>query len=406
MSKTPAPFDVIVIGLGAMGAATAWQLARRGVRVLGLDSYAPPHALGSSHGATRITRLAVGEGPEYVPLVRRSHALWRELEADGASRLYDAVGGLVLGHGTHRSAFHGQSDFVGRTMAIAREFGIAHEVLDASALRKRFPQLNVDDDELGYFEPEAGLLRPELCVQAQLVRAEALGAQLRTHQTVTRIERQGDGVVVHTADARYSAAQAVLAAGNWTPALAGAPYAAALQVQRQVLHWFRAERPADFAPDRFPVFIWAHGPQAEDAFYGFPIDDAQVGIKIATQQTTVTCAPDDMARSSPPAEAAALHATHIQGRLHGVTAERVHSAVCAYTVAPDARFVIEAHPQMPALTVVSACSGHGFKHSAALGEALAQRLTEGISSIDLSPFALAAAAASGPQGASGAMPSA
>jgi len=399
------PFDVIVIGLGAMGAATAWQLARRGARVLGLDRFAPPHAMGSSHGATRITRLAVGEGREYVPLVRRSHALWRELEADGAAGLYDAVGGLVLGHGAHRSTLHGQGDFVARTMAIAREFGVAHEVLNAQALRERFPQLSVDDGEHGYFEPEAGLLRPERCVQAQLVRAEALGARLMTGQKVTRIEHDGAGVVVHTADARYTAAHAVLAAGNWTPALAGAPYDSALQVHRQVLHWFRAERPANFAPGRFPVFIWAHGPRSEDAFYGMPIADEHGGVKVGTQQYDVACAPDDLLRSSPLAEATAMHATHVHGRLLGVTAERVHAAVCAYTVAPDSRFVIEAHPRIPALTVVSACSGHGFKHSAALGEAVAQRLTEGTSTIDLSPFALAAAT-SARQGASGATPSA
>ena len=400
------PFDVIVIGLGAMGAATAWQLARRGARVLGLDSHAPPHAMGSSHGATRITRLAVGEGPEYVPLVRRSHAIWRELESDGAAGLYDAVGGLVLGHGAHRSTLHGQGDFVARTIAIAHQFGIDHEVLDSQALRQRFPQLGVSDGEQGYFESEAGLLRPELCVQAQLVRAAALGAKLMTKQVVTHIERQGDSVVVHTATARYTAAQAVLAAGNWTPALAGAPYDCALRVHRQVLHWFAAERPADYAPGRFPVFIWAHGPQAEDAFYGFPIADAHGGVKVATQQYAVACAPDELVRSSPPVEAATMHASHVQGRLRGVTAQRVHAAVCAYTVAPDSRFVIEAHPRIPALVVVSACSGHGFKHSAALGEALAQRLTAGTSAIDLSAFALAAAPAAARQGASGAMPSA
>ena len=160
--------DVIVIGLGAFGSATAYQLARRGATVLGIDRHDPPHAFGSSHGTTRITRLAIGEGEAYVPFVRRSHAIWRELEETTGASLYQPTGGLVMGRpDAARSHLH-KPDFVRRTIDAARRHRIAHELLDAAAIHARFPQFTVEDDVLGYYEPEAGVLRPEACIAAQL----------------------------------------------------------------------------------------------------------------------------------------------------------------------------------------------------------------------------------------------
>lgn len=386
MKRAPG-FDVIVIGLGAMGSASAYQLARRGARVLGIDRFEPPHERGSSHGHSRITRLAVGEGAQYVPLVQRSHVIWRELEAEGAGELMVQTGGLVIGPADGRSDMHGQHDFVSSTIDVAQRLGIAHEVWDAAGIAAHFPQFVVAGNERAYFEPEAGLLRPERCVAAQLEQARRLGAHIVTGHAVTGLAAEGDSVVVTTACGHWRAARAVLTAGAWNPALAGGRYAEQLAVHRQLLHWFRPEEPALYVPGRCPVFIWAHGPGPADAFYGVPMADGLAGLKVGTQQYETHTDPDDLQRDVADAECAAMHARHVSGRLHGVSAQRVHAAACLYTVAPGARFIIDRHPQIEQVTVVSACSGHGFKHSAALGEALAERLLAGVSTIDLSPFA-------------------
>ncbi len=403
-------FDVIVVGLGAVGSATTWQLARRGARVLGIDRYAPPHDQGSSHGHSRITRLAVGEGAEYVPLAQRSHQIWRELEGAVGVELMVTTGGLVLGPSDGRSEMHGRADFVGSSITLARQFGIAHEVLGAGQINDRFPQFQLRGDERGYFEPDAGMLRPEACVAAQIEMARRAGATLLTGEAVqglaadngTAVAPQHGGLLagaggwqtgsdtavttVHTATRSFRGRQVVVCAGNWLPALAGGQFAQTLKVQRQTLHWFRPDAPAAYAPGRFPVFIWSHGAASADSFYGFPMGDGVAGVKVATQQYEVATSPEQMDRQVAPQESAAMHAHHVHGRLRGLSAVPVHAAACAYTVAPGSRFVVAGHPQMPGVLVVSACSGHGFKHSAALGECVAQELLEGGSAIPLAPF--------------------
>ncbi len=383
-------FDVIVVGLGAVGSATSWQLARRGARVLGIDRYTPPHDQGSSHGHSRITRLAVGEGAEYVPLAQRSHHIWRELESALGIQLMVTTGGLILGPSDGRSEMHGRADFVGSTIALAQQFGIAHELLNADQIADRFPQFQLRGDERGYFEPEAGVLRPEHCVDAQLQMARRAGATLVKGEAVQGLSTTGEaepGTVTVTTDRdHYRAREVVVCAGNWLPALAGGRFALSLKVQRQTLHWFRPDQPAAYAPDRFPVFIWSHGPESADSFYGFPMADDVPGVKVATQQYEQVTTPEEMDRRVAPHESVAMHAHHVRGRLRGVSDLRVHAAACAYTVAPDSRFVVERHPQMPGVLVVSACSGHGFKHSAAMGECVAQMLLEGSSAIPMAPF--------------------
>jgi len=378
--------DVIVIGLGAMGAATAWQLAQRGARVLGIDRFAPPHDFGSSQGLTRITRLAVGEGAEYVPLVRRSQVLWREIEAATGATLMHTIGGLVIGRREGGAGMHGQDDFVASTVAVARQHGVPNELLDAATTRERFPPFALRADEHAFFEPSAGVLFPEACIGAQLRLARECGATLRCGEPVLAIERDGPALAVRTGRETHRAAQAIVTAGAWLPGLLGGRYRQALRVQRQTLHWFRPSTPEAFAPERCPVFIWAHGPTHADAFYGIPLADGTGGVKVGTQQHEVDTEPDALDLHVTMAETEALFARHLQGRLRGLSAERLRAAACLYTVAPAARFMVERHPQIAGLSVVSACSGHGFKHSAALGEALATQVLEGRSDVDLSPF--------------------
>ena len=172
-------FDTVVVGLGAMGAATLLQLARRGQRVLGVDRFDPPHDQGSTHGETRITRCGIGEGEVYVPLALRSHEIWRELEAETGMELLTQCGALILSGSETSAPVHGKADFLGCTIAAARRFGLAHEVLDAAGVMRRFPQFLLRGDETGYFEAGGGFVRPEACVSAQLNVARRLGAEVR-----------------------------------------------------------------------------------------------------------------------------------------------------------------------------------------------------------------------------------
>ena len=377
--------DVIVVGLGAMGSAALYQLARRGIKVTGIDRFTPPHNRGSSHGESRITRQAIGEGEEYVPFALRSHEIWRELEADTGRSLLSPIGGLIIGRRTD-SGIHGHADFIGRTIAAAERFHIDHEVLTPGEVTKRFPQFQLAGDETCYYEPGAGFLRPELCIATQIDRARTLGAVVRTGEAVTCVTADASSVTVVTNAGTYTAARVIVTAGAWMPQLLGGAYAKVLQVYPQALYWFAPDEPEAFAPGRFPIFIWRHGAGEDDHFYGCPV--VADGVKLATEQFTGTVDPD-MAREAPTRDdAQRMHETQVHGRLLGVSTRCIRAVTCLYTVAPGFGFVIDRHPEWDRVLVASPCSGHGFKHSAAIGEALAERVTLGTSQLDLTPFSL------------------
>jgi sarcosine oxidase len=364
--------DVVVLGLGAIGSATLYQLARRGMRAIGIDRYDPPHDLGSSHGESRITRLAVGEGDAYIPLVRRSHALWRMLEAESGETLMLQTGGLIIGS-QRPTPHHGRADFLNRAIGIVARHGIAHEVLDSAEIGRRFPQFSLRGDERALYEPSAGLVFPERCIAVQLGLARALGAAVRTGETVTALRRLGDGVEVETDRGSVHAGHVIMATGPWMPGMIDGAPKRLLRVHRQSLHWFPAD-PVAFAPGRFPVFLWMHGASEEDYFYGFPSLGGSGTVKVASERYAETTSPDIVSRDVAPAESAEIFARHVSGRLRGVGDAAVRAAACLYTVTPDSRFLADSLPDLDRVLFVSACSGHGFKHSAALGEALAARI--------------------------------
>jgi sarcosine oxidase len=357
----------LVVGLGAMGSAAAYQLARRGVRVVGIDAYSPPHSHGSHCGETRITRKAIGEGEMYVPLVLRAYEIWREVEEATGERLLDVVGGLWISSPRRRVEIH-VADFYARTLAAARRFGIAHEILDAGEIRSRFPAFGVRDDETGYFEPDAGILYPEACVRAQLALAANHGAELRTGERAVRIVQSGNEVTVVTDRDEYTASRAIVCAGAGAGNLLPPEIAGLLTVTRQMLHWFEADGLEDL-----PVWIWELQ-ERDHAIYGFPARGGR--IKVATET---------FSREIPASE---LHASLIAPHVRGVGGRCLASVPCLYTTTPDFHFLIDRHPAMDRVIVASPCSGHGFKHSAAIGEALAQLIVDGRAALDLSPFAL------------------
>jgi sarcosine oxidase len=379
--------DVIVVGLGAMGSAVTFQLAQRGLRVIGVDRFRPPHDRGSTHGETRITRLAVGEGAEYVPLVRRSHELWRELERETGSSVLEQIGGLVIGRR--------DDGFLERTRAVARLHTIPHRDLTHTRLTDAFPMFDVPADTEAYFEPEAGFVRPEPAIIAQLTLARAAGAELRLGESALSWAASSGAVTVTTGTATLEARELVLCAGAWITKLV--PESAGLfAVYPQILHWFGIRRGYE-ALRQMPIFIWEMVGERDafthlsGGFYGFPaIDGPHGGLKLATERYDATVDPDRRPDPDPAlAESArTLHERYLARHFPWVTAEPLRIASCLYTCTRASRFIIDQHPNHPNVRIVAACSGHGFKHSAAIGEAVAQTISVGASEIDLTPFAL------------------
>jgi sarcosine oxidase len=347
-------YDAIVVGLGAVGSATAYQLAKGGARVLGIDRHHPPHDLGSSHGQTRITRVAVGEGGRYVPLVKRSHELWREIERETGESLMTACGMLMIG-GARPAAFHGADDFLQATIEVAREHDVPHELPTAADVARRFPQFALSGDERGfYFEPGAGFVRPERAVAAQLELARRHGAELRFGERVTEVEpgRVGDD----------RAETVIVAAGPWIGELVEGDFA----VHRQVQFWFESEDPE--LHEDMPIFVWDLGRGPDDFFYGFPALDGRV--KVASEDHTTPTTADGCVREVDDAEVRAIREEYVGGRVRAL-GRCADATTCLYTVTRDRHFAVE---RAPGLITVSACSGHGFKHSPALGEQLARSL--------------------------------
>ena len=381
-------FDTIVLGLGAMGSAALHHLARKGARVLGLDRFSPPHALGSSHGDTRITRLAIGEGAQYTPLALRSHELWRELEQETGKTLLTITGGLIISSRAKTSRSHVER-FFDNTLAAATKFDIAHEVLDANEIRRRFPQFKVADDEQGYLERDAGFLRPEECVRANLAQAERGGAAIHRDEQVLEFRASPSSVSVRTDRATYHAATLIVAAGAWLPGLLQGDLARLFTIYRQTLVWFDIEVPmANFVPERFPIFIWELQNKKQGT-YGLPaLDGPRGGIKIGTEQYDATTTADAVRRKVTSAEVRAIYEDYVVPYIAGVGSRCVKAVTCLYTVTPDFGFVLDRHPRHERVLLASPCSGHGFKHSPAIGEALAEMATGGTPGIDLAPFAL------------------
>jgi sarcosine oxidase len=377
--------DVIVVGLGAMGSAACRQLASREVSVIGIDQYAPPHAWGSTHGETRITRLAIGEGREYVPLARRSHELWRELERASGTELLTRTGIVILGPPA--------STFLRETREAAREYGIAHRDLSNAELRAGYPMFAVGRDTVGYHEPDAGYVRPERAVAAQLALARAQGARLRLGERVERWSASTGGVTVTTSGATYTAGQLLLCAGAWIGNLF--PQGRDLfAVYRQLQFWFPIREGYAQLRD-MPAFVWDIGGDQQgfvhlDGFYGFPaIDGPGGGLKVASESYERTVTPDARRQPATRAEIERMYRGCVTPCLPWLDAVPLRTLSCLYTSTLGSRFVIDRHPEHEAVLIVSACSGHGFKHSPAIGEAVAQWLTGQAPDIDLGAFSLA-----------------
>ncbi|HEU5088969.1 MAG TPA: N-methyl-L-tryptophan oxidase, partial [Roseiflexaceae bacterium] len=247
-------FDVIVLGLGGMGSATAYQLAKRGQRVLGLERFGPAHANGSSHGKSRIIRQAYFEDPAYVPLLLRAYELWEETEREAGEELLTITGGLMIGSPTSRT--------ISGSLRSAQQHGLYHEMLDAADIRRRYPPLRPEPGVVALYERKAGFLRPEASVAAHLRLAERYGAELHFDEPALSWEARPDGVRVSTARGVYEASRLVVSVGPWAPEIL-ADLGLPLVIERNVLVWFEPIGGREpFLPDRFPIYIWEVDEQA------------------------------------------------------------------------------------------------------------------------------------------------
>lgn len=364
--------SIAVIGLGAVGSATLYHLAKAGVRVIGFDQHSPPHTFGSSHGETRITRLSIGEGAHYIPLVRRSHELWRILESETDAEILKITGGLIIGS-TTGSHHHGVSGFAQNTIKLAQTFSIPHEVLSVKEAKLRFPEFNLNDDAVVYFEPGAGFIRPEAAIESHLKLAENYGAEIFTNERVRKIDRTPKGTVSITTDlTTIEVERCILSVGSWIKPFMPPETQSLFKICRQVLHWMPITS-VSYSLKSSPIFIWCYGAADEDLIYGFPSLDGST-IKIASESYVDQGAPGAIDRSVSIEEQASFFNEKISNRLKNIGHMPVKSVVCQYTTAPNSQFIIDYHPEIPEALIASCCSGHGFKHSAALGEALADEI--------------------------------
>ena len=367
-------YDVAIIGLGAMGSSAAYHLARRGVNVLGIDQFEPPHSWGSSHGETRVIREAYFEHPSYVPLVQRAYDLWGELEQEAGAQLYLKTGGVMIGAP--------ESEVFSGAVQSARQHGLTHEILDGADIRKRFPGLNPAADMMGVLEPRAGILYPERCVTAHLKLAGILGADLRMNEKVLAWDAGADGVSIRTGAGTYSVRKLIVSAGCWLGEIIPG-LTSLLTVERQVLLWFEAKSNGLFGPERFPIHLWEYEPGK--MFYGFP--DLGTGVKVAFHHQGEITHPEAVNREVTPADIETMRGL-LQRYLPEANGEFLRGTVCLYTNTPDGHFIIDQHPASERVIVASPCSGHGFKFASAVGEVLADLALDGRSSMDLSLFRL------------------
>jgi sarcosine oxidase len=370
-------FDVAVIGLGAMGSAVSWQLARRGARIAAFDRLSPPHTAGSSHGRTRIIREAYYEHPLYVPLVRRSYELWDALQSECGKELLVQTGGLMVGR---------ESGAVVRgALQSALAHNIDHELLDAAEITRRFPAYAAGRDTVGLLEKRAGMLFPERCIEAQIEAARASGAEIHLDMEVQRFTANSGGVTLETGDGTYKADRVVLAAGPWLPRfLSQMGTDLPLEIERQLSHWFQPEHPDDgrYAADRCPIALW----EMPDGDVFATLPDRGDGVKCGMHHAGASTSPDAVNRVVSQGENAVAREL-LETVMPGAGGRLLDARVCLYTNTPDRHFIID-WLQAGRVLVVSPCSGHGFKFATAIGEIAAQLVTDGKSWLDLAPFSI------------------
>jgi len=366
-------YDAIVVGVGGMGSAAVYHLARRGVRVLGLEQFDIPHDRGSSHGVTRIIRLAYFEDPAYVPLLRRAYALWHDLQHRWGEPLLYITGAIDAG-------LPGSVTVEGSLRSCAVHH-LPHEVLDAAALARRCPGYRLAPEMVAVYQPDGGFVLSERAIVAHVMLAQAMGAEVHARERVLGWEPDGSQVVVRTDRAVYRARRLVVTAGPWAGRLV--PRLAALAVpERQVLLWAQPRRPDLFRLGAFPVFNLE---APEGRFYGFPIFGTP-GVKIGKYHHRHEAVdPDAVSREVTPEDEAVVR-EGLRRYFPEADGPTMAMKTCLFTNSPDEHFIVDRLPEAPQVWVAAGFSGHGYKFCSVMGEILADLALDGASAFDLRLF--------------------
>jgi sarcosine oxidase len=359
-------YDVIIVGLGAMGSAAAYHLAKRGLRVLGLEAQSIPHNFGSSHGHSRMIRMAYYEHPHYVPLLRRAYELWHELEAESGEKLLHITGGLYMGPP--------EGHVVAGALASAREHGLAHEVLSHQEIGRRFGHFALPQNFVGVLEPMAGFLLPELVISTHAALALRHGADLKAHEAVLGWSADSKGVTVTTPRGDYRAGRLLVAAGSWTSKLL-TDLNVPLKVTRQPLFWIWPSNSSRWGLGKHPV--WGIDHPDGSLSYGFPMMAHPPGIKVARHFPGNATDPDQVERCPLPEDAEGLRDILRRFLPREANASILSQTICMYTMSPDGHFIVDHHPNHANVTLAAGFSGHGFKFASVMGEVLAGLSTTG-----------------------------
>jgi sarcosine oxidase len=366
-------FDAIVVGVGGMGAATLYELARRGLRVLGLEQFDLGHDRGSSHGITRVIRKAYYEHPSYVPLVRRAFEHWCDLEQLTGKHLLTECACLNVGSP--------DGELVQGVRRSAAEHALAVEELDAAEIRRRYSPFHFPADFRGIQEHEAGFLFVEECVTAYIGAARNLGTEIHSRETVLEWTAAADQVEVRTAAGRYAAARLILTAGPWAAQLL-ADLGRPLRVMRQVMQWFGTRDDRLFHRDRFPIYL-AQVP--EGYFYGLPVID-ELGHKVARHYgAPELTSPDEIDHQPKPVDEVSVR-QFLNRYLPDVDGPVRQAQVCTYTLTPDRHFILDLHPTHKNVAIAAGFSGHGFKFAPVVGEIMADLVVDGKTNLSIDMF--------------------
>ncbi|MCM3540734.1 N-methyl-L-tryptophan oxidase [Priestia endophytica] len=362
-------YDVIIIGLGAMGSTAAYQLAKKGQRVLGIEQFGPAHDQGSSHGGSRIIRQSYFEDPAYVPLLLRAYELWDEIERESGNEILTITGGLMLGPP--------ESLTVSGSIDSAKRWNLPYEILEANDILKRFPMFSPSPQTIALYEEKAGFVRPELSVYNHLLQAEKYGAELRFFEEVQSWEAHpsGEGVRVVTTNGTYEAGKIIISAGAWAPQLLK-ELGVNLQVERHIQMFFEPTQGIDsFRVGKHPIYIW----EADDnvQLYGFPSHGLHAeGAKIAFFRKGKLCTPESIDRNIYEEEVEMMREYLAQG-IPQLNGRFLQGKTCMYTNTPDEHFVVSLHPNHPQVAVAAGFSGHGFKFASVVGEILSDLVIKG-----------------------------
>lgn len=368
-------YDVIVVGIGGMGSAACYHLAKRGQRVLGLERFDIPHAMGSSHGVNRIIRLAYYEDPSYVPLLRRAYQLWRDLETEFTEQLLYITGSI--------DASDPDGDVFAGALRSCELHDLPHTVLTSAELTSRFPGFSLPASHNALYQPEGGFLMSERGIVAHVSGAISAGAEIRARERVIEWDITTAGVRVTTERGVYEAGQLVLSAGAWMQSLVPELQILA-QPERQVLGWFQPYEPDIYSTRHFPVFNLSVD---EGRYYGFPVHHVP-GFKVGRYHHLEEHVSAEAFAREPTATDEEMLRSFTARYFPRAAGPTMALRSCLFTNTPDEHFIIDHLPGAQAVTVASPCSGHGYKFCSVIGEILADLSSGGSTSHDIALFRL------------------